>query len=245
MARPAALVLGWGSSTARQLRPFVAAWDELGLTATAFVPATLRSLVDPDHLLQQADQLARSRWDVVHALSDNGFVTWSLLQRALRRRGAALPSAVALDSCPGVRRWRTRAGFAAAFGRGMTPAALRTLGRPPVEVHPWITPALELAFRGVHRALPRSMALVAASLERALELPPRPHLLVAGPGDAIVPEDEVLAFAEVLRGAGHDVAMLRVVGSGHVAHLRVDPVRYRQALRELLARGGIDVAEPR
>lgn len=239
-AAPEVLVLGWGASTRRQLEPFHDLWRGLGARPTVFVPDTLRSLAQPGHLQDQARALAARRWDVVHALSDNGFVAWSLILGELARRGGAPPAAVLLDSCPGCRRWATREGFAASFGRGLTPATLRAVGRPPVEVHPIVTPLLERAFRGVHRAFPASMVMLAAAHHRVLELSPDvPHLVIAGPGDTIVPEDEILTFCRELRGRGHDVDVLRVPGSSHVAHLRRAPGRYREAAGDLLRRASL------
>lgn len=247
------LVLGWGASTRRQLEPFLELWRGLGARPTAFVPDTLRSLAMPQHFRDQARELAGRRWDVVHALSDNGFIAWSLILDELARRGGAppaagrregsAPAAVLLDSCPGCPRWQTRTGFAAAFGRGLTPATLRALGRRPVEVHPVVTPVLERVFAGVYRAFPATMALLASAPDRVLDLAPHvPHTVIAGPDDAIVPEPVVDAFVDALRGRGHDVEVVRVTGSNHVAHLRRHPARYRDAARDLLRRAGIDPA---
>jgi hypothetical protein len=237
MSAPSALILGWGNSTARQLRTFARLWRDLGCEPTVFVPSTLRSLVDPDYFMRQARALALSPPRFVHALSDNGFIAWSMVLAELRRRAAPLPAAVVLDSCPGIAQWKTRRGFAAAFGRGLTPSALRALGRPADAAHPFVTKVIELAFRGVHRALPRSIELITSAPRRVLELlpAPTPHLMVFGPGDQPVPEAESLAFATALRDRGHPVETLRVQGSAHVEHLRREPEAYRRATRSLIA----------
>jgi hypothetical protein len=224
------LVLGWGNSTARQLRPFAELWRGLGHEPSVFVPDTLRSLIAPAHFRRQARGLASGRPAIVHALSDNGFIALSLVLDALRAQGAPPPRAVVLDSCPGVERWRTRRGFAAAFGRGLTPSALRAL-----------TPAIELAFRGLHHLVPGSIDMMTSSIERVLErLPsPVPHLVVCGPGDTIVPEAESIAHADRLRARAHPVEVLRVLGSGHVGHLRQEPASYRSHVGGLLERAGL------
>lgn len=261
---PTVLVLGWGASTRRQLEPFLRMWRDLGATPTAFVPDTLRSLARPQHFRDQARALASRRWDVVHALSDNGFVAWSLILDELTRGGgarsapggraapssparptSAWPAAVLLDSCPGCRRWRTEAGFASSFGRGLTPATLRALGRRPVEVHPLVTPLLERAFRGVYRAFPGTTDLLGGAYERVLaRSPPVPHLVVAGPDDAIVSESEVAAFVDALRNRGRAVDLLRLTGSGHVGHLRRHPQAYAAAASALLARASVTGRPP-
>jgi hypothetical protein len=164
VAAPLAIILGWGNATHRQLEPYRRLWRRLGAEPRTYVANPLLGSFAPSAQIRKIRRETRAivrasaegRRDIwVHALSDNGFITWGVMLEEL----AALPEGVrtreavrgvVFDSTPGLHQGRRRHEFAYRMARGMTPGLLHVLGREVRPEHPLITPALELGFGALY-----------------------------------------------------------------------------------------------
>lgn len=254
--KPLALVFGWGGSTPGQLRAYARLYARLGFDTDLRIGNVLRGLLVPGGRETEARAVARelvasqeraTRPIVVHALSDNGFLSLAALLEILSgsapgRRALDALRAVALDSAPGL--WSTRRGrdFSLTFARGVTPALLKGLGRREALEHPVLTPVLRAGFGAYALAFPGTVRRMIASGERVLASLPRvPVALLYGDADALVPAASVEAFEARLRERGFVVRASRFAGSPHVAHFVRDPAGYEAAVAEHLRGAGLTV----
>lgn len=254
--KPLALVFGWGGSTPGQLRAYARLYARLGFDTDLRIGNVLRGLLVPGGRESEARAVARevvasqaraSRPIVVHALSDNGFLSLAALLEILSasapgRRALDALRAVVLDSAPGLWAARRSGEFALTFARGVTPALLKGLGRRESLEHPVLTPVLRAGFGVYSLAFPSNVRRMVASGERVLGALPRvPVALLYGDADRLVPPASVEAFETRLRERGFVVRARKFPGSTHVAHFVRDPAAYEATVSDHLRAAGLPV----
>ena len=252
--KPLALVFGWGGSTPGQLRAYARLYARLGFDTDLRIGNVLRGLLVPGGRESEARAVARevvasqaraSRPIVVHALSDNGFLSLAALLEILP---ASAPGRRARRA-PG-RRPRLGAGplgrAGAASSRSPSRAghagAAQGPGRRESLEHPVLTPVLRAGFGVYSLAFPSNVRRMVASGERVLGALPRvPVALLYGDADRLVPPASVEAFETRLRERGFVVRARKFPGSTHVAHFVRDPAAYEATVPDHLRAAGLPV----
>jgi len=240
-----ALLVGWGNSTPSQLAAYERIWSALGATPRSVIPDTGAGLLDPTAFGRALEPVAKvTEPTIVHLFSDNGFIGWAALLRAIDPAAKARIRGVVSDSSPGLWNVRGKRDFARRFALGMTPALSRALGLGPRERLPVATRALAAAFLGYQLAFPRAVEsmLSAADVVRRLQ-PHVPHLYMYGGEDALVRPDDVRAWIDRQRASGIDVEAIEFTHARHVALYPADPRRYREALRAFMTNVSGDRSE--
>jgi pimeloyl-ACP methyl ester carboxylesterase len=237
------LLIGWGNARRSQLRPYEQMYAALGLEASAIIPSAAAGLLRPDAYAHSVEAAAAALTaepeggpTVVHLFSDNGFIAWSALLRALAgtaqgRRARDGICGVIYDSSPGLWAVRGPVDFAKRFALGMTPMVSQAAGLGARERLPVVTPLLAagfLAYQAFFRGAVRSM--LAASGHVTREQPHCRHLFLLGEADRLVPARDVRAWIERERGLGIETSELSFPEGRHVALYASDPNRYTGAV---------------
>jgi alpha-beta hydrolase superfamily lysophospholipase len=227
-----ALVVGFGGSQDRYFTPLLAWYRARGFDAELVIPSVAYAMVRPAHLALRAAALAarlagaRGR-HVIHAFSNNGFITTSYVLDRLAARGAsACIAALVLDSCPGFPPPGDARAVAHFFARGLGPMA----GVPSDH---WLTHGIEAALVPYFAARPGLTRAVAGSPARFISArPPVPTLLLHGGRDTVVPAGEAEAFAAGEKARGVPIERLFWPGEAHVTAW----IRQRAAYESALAK---------
>ncbi len=225
-------------SSARELAPYAALHERLGLAPHLFIARVSDGLLRPASYAARMDAAlapllrAAPAPLFIHLFSDNGFIALSRVLEVLdrgpagRRVRAAL-SGIVLDSSPGLHSVTSAAGFADRFARGTTPFVAKRLGLRPREHVAGLTPLLRAVFRGYH-------AVSRGGVERMLSASGRvaahdarvKELYLVGEADTLVTVDDVERYASARRALGVSPRVVRFPGARHVALLPSDPSRY-------------------
>lgn len=237
------LLLGWGNATASQLAAYERLHASLGLAPCAVLPSTSKGLFDPrayrEAIAPLADDLVagRTRVDLVHLFSDNGFIAWAALLDRLDRGGEGGARArdairgVVYDSSPGLWASTGKRDFARRFAGAMTPLVARALGRDVNEAMPRVGAALEGAFLVYQVVRPSAVRMMMGASEHVARAQPRvPHLFLYARNDALVPVRDVEAWIRLERTRGIPVTARCFGRARHVALYPDDPRRYKREL---------------
>ena len=244
MQPPLALLLGWGGSKDKNLRPYARIHESQGADVIVHIPAVLEQLRRPQLILDGAarvhdevsQHLERSeRSLVVHSFSDNGFLAFgAMLERAARSKSlwtTRLAVAV-LDSAPGLYQLDGPVAVGDAFARALGPLLARRHFPRRTALPRAVSLALRAAFSSYFALRPSVTAPMRGSARRFLDnYPGARAFLLYGSADEVVPPKSVEAFASDLSHRGVNVTRERFDGSAHVAHLLTDRRRYEAIVR--------------
>ncbi len=219
-------ILGWAGSSVRQLRGVGRFYRRRGVRSVIPHSATVwRAMGTPGGWAHEGRELAAAiraaepESLVLHVFSNAGFWTWIATLQTLETSWLARVRAVVMDSAPGIPEHIEPFFYAHHATRAMVPVTLASLGRPPAESHPLLTPAVWAFMRAYYHVSPRQIAWSERSTQVAIDVGDWDHLLLYSAADRLVAPHYVEAFAHRLRDAGRGVETQRWEDSAHVRHM--------------------------
>jgi len=236
------VILGWAGSSIRQLRGVGRFYRRRGVRAVIPQSATIwRAMGTPGGWMHEGRDLAAAiraaepESLVVHVFSNAGFWSWVSTLQTLEASILARVRAVVMDSAPGFPERIEPHFYAHHATRAMVPIALAALGRPPVQSHPLVTPAVWAFMRTYYHVSPRQIAWSERSTQVAIDVGDWDHLLLYSAADRLVEPHYVEAFAHRLRQAERGVETCRWEDSTHVRHMITHRAEYFERIAAFLA----------
>jgi len=235
-------ILGWAGSSTRQLRGIGRFYRRREVRGVIPHSATIwRAMGTSGGWAHEGRELAAAIREadpeslVVHVFSNAGFWTWAATLQTLETSLLARVRAVVMDSAPGVPERIEPLFYAHHATRAMVPIALASLGRPPSQSHPLLTPAVWAFMRFYYHVSPKQIAWSERSTQLAIDVGDWDHLLLYSAADRLVAPHYVEAFAHRLRAAGRHVETQRWEQSAHVRHMISHRAEYFDRIGGFLA----------